>query len=245
MAPNFTPAIAYVRLSPDGGSTPSPSRDEQENACQDWAGSNNCRIAEVFVDTDDPGTSLQRPGLTKMLNALRRGTVLVVASGDRLAEELLVDLAIRREVADRGGRIEHADGTTPDDTPERRLIQNLLAAFDAYDHDRREWRSSLNAEYRRAKWEKRANSLPVGWQLDPAKPGKRQPCEPERQAIRRARELHEQGMEPEAIADQLTREIGLFRGQPWDARLVRVHLTGILSWEMPEPDPPFDTSQRI
>ncbi|MDZ7617414.1 MAG: recombinase family protein [Patescibacteria group bacterium] len=227
-----TTAFVYTRFAThdDGG----PSHDEQEAACRQFAQGHYYYIQEVFADADVSDSLLHRPGLAQALAALTRGSVLLVASGDRLAGDLLVDLSIRREAADRGARIEHADGTTPDTTPEGRLIQNILAAFASYERDRKRGLTQGTRRLARSgagPYPPAADPVPIGWTVDPSNPAALLPCEQERDAVERARELHRlDAGTPEEIALRITNEAGPCRGRPWTGRILRPFLSSPLPW---------------
>jgi len=150
--------------------------------------------------------------------------VLVADSVDRLARDMLVNLTIRHQVEKAGGRIEYANGTPVNDTPEGKLFSNILAAFAAYERDRVRHATSRGMKRRQAEGEW-FGKPPVGFMLDPECKTQLVECPQEQAGIYQARQLA--GTGPTYwIAEEVTRLTGPFRGNPWTAKTVRKILKG-------------------
>lgn len=213
-------AICYCRFSPRPDAAECDSCEKQEERCQAFCQRRGYQVARVIADPDVSGGLLSRPGLSAALEALQPGWVLVVDRSDRLARDMLVSLTIRHQVAQIGATIEYADGSPDDTTPEGELMQNILAAFAAYERAciRRATARGLARKRAAGQWVGRP---PVGWRMDPDGSGTLVRNMEEQAAIICARELRERGLRSKEIADALNVDFGGYRGHPWSARTIR------------------------
>ena len=229
-----TQAIIYTRFSPRPDADESKSSEKQEARCREYCARKSYTVEAVHDDPDTSGGLLDRPGLAEAISSLRPGYVLVVDSGDRLARDLLVDLTIRQQVADAGARIECANGSTMPDTPEGRLVRNVLAAFAAYERDRTRARTKNALDRKRAKGKRITGRIPIGWEHDPERPKYLRRCKRERDAILKAHWLARlRSKTSSEIARALDEEFGPCRGRPWSARTVRKLLADHAYWADP------------
>lgn len=232
--PNRRPiAVIYTRFSPRPDADTSLSCEKQEARCREYCEKQDYAVRAVYHDRDISGGTVpaERPALGRAIDALLPGSILVVSTRDRLARDLEVDLRIRREVADQEGRIEHADGSTPEDTPEGRLIQNIFAAFAGYERDRIR-HLTRRAMARKKRDGRRVGTIPVGFRAAVDDPKRLEPEPTERAAIETARKLSADGCHSIEIARLVTEAHGPFRGRAWSARTIRRYLRGILPWEV-------------
>lgn len=225
----MTIAIIYTRFSPRPDVDQCSSCEKQEERCILHCGKKGYRIVASFPDPDVSGGALRRPGLEAAIerigtltraNPTEGKVVLVVDSVDRLARDMLVNLTIRHQVEKAGGRIEYANGTPVNDTPEGKLFSNILAAFAAYERDRVRHATSRGMKKRQANGEW-FGKPPVGFMLDPECKTRLIKCPLEQEAIIEAGHLLRNGYSVEQIAIELGILIGLFRGGPWTVKTVK------------------------
>lgn len=133
-----TRAVAYVRVSTSRQADEGVSLDAQREKIQAYAALYGLEVIEVIVDAGVSASTLERPGLTRALAALRAGKAdaLIVAKLDRLT----------RSVRDLGALIEsHFAGRTA-----------LLSVGEAIDTRSANGRMMLNILTTIAQWEREA-----------------------------------------------------------------------------------------
>ena len=215
-------AIIYCRFSPRPNVKDCDSCEKQAERCiAYWRAKDYGPCTAIYMDKDVSGGDLSRPRLNAAIEALKPGSVLLVDSSDRLARDLLVNLTIRQRVADAGATIEYANGSPAGTTPELRLMENILAAFSAYERDRIRLRTKQGLDRKRKNGERTTGKITIGDMIDPKNPKRLVRCEQERKAIIKACNYKAQGFASKYIAERLTDEIGFCRGKPWSPRTVR------------------------
>ena len=237
----MTMAFLYARFSPRPDAEENDSAEKQLKRCKEYSEGTGYQVfGDGPSDKRISGGVLNRPNLNIAIEDLRgfvkRGSncVLVVDSPDRLARDVLVYLTIRQHIADAGGRIEYADGSPPDGTPEGELMLNILAAFAQYERSRIRYRTKrgLKRRQKNGEW---FGKPPIGYMLDPENSKKLIDCPEERSAIARARTSKKLGWNSERITEDLQKVFGNFRGKPWSARTVRKMIKKTHRWEQEQP----------
>ena len=95
----------YVRTGVHlGSSDQSPAAQEQ--ACRSYAAARGWHVGEVFADEGTSGTQRDRPGMNRLLTAVRDGVVerMLIARPDRLSRSYTDIKAIVDELEARGVR---------------------------------------------------------------------------------------------------------------------------------------------
>jgi len=226
-------AIIYTRFSPRPNAKECDSCEKQEERCIAYCVQHNYHVAYTFSDKDISGGILNRPQLAGMFECLQDDDILVVDSSDRLARDMLVNLTIRQQIADAGATIEYANGSPAGTTPEGKLMENILAAFSAYERDRIRLRTKQGLDRKRKNGERTTSQIPIGWKLDPEDPKRLVRCEQERKAILKLCKRSLEGYSSEDIAIRLNLSIGYCRGKPWSARTVRKIIKREAYWANP------------
>ncbi len=223
----MTVAVISTRFSPRPGALECDSCEKQEERCMAYCRERGYLVVASHSDKAVSGGDADRPGLDaaiqEVASLVRAGhgdVVLVMDSVSRTGRDMLVSLTIRHRVESAGGRIEYADGSTQSDTPEGRLIGNILAAFAAYERDRLRYSVSRGLKRRQANGEW-FGKPPVGFMLDPDSRTRLVPNEQEQAGMRLVRELSDRGKSVPEIAKAVGEAHGLFRGRPWSERTIR------------------------
>lgn len=229
-------AIIYTRFSPRPNADECTSWEKQDDACTTYCVVKEYAIGSRFHDKAVSGKDLNRPMLQAAIDALSPGDILVVASSDRLARDMLVNLTIRQQIINAGAMLEFADGTPPATSPEGKLFQNILAAFASYERERINARTKAGHQKRRENGERTTGKIPIGWKLDYENPKNLLRHEGERDAILRICELSIKGWSSREIGEQLNREIGHCRGKLWSLRTIRHLIQKHSYWAAPDGD---------
>ena len=226
-------AIIYTRFSPRPDAENCDSCEKQEERCLAYCHEKVYSVHEVFKDRAVSGGVINRPDLARALSHLKEGCVLIVDRPDRLSRELLDTLLIRKQVESVRATIEFADGSPSGvGSPEEVFFSNVMAALAAYERDRIVHRCKEGKKKSRKEGKFCGGKLKIGWKKDPENPGKVMRCEVERLAIIHAcriGKLHTS----EFIAQKLTTEFGLCRGEPWSSRTVRKIIARESFWAGP------------
>ena len=216
-------AAIYNRFSPRPDADTSKSNLQQRNRCQDYCNRKDYNVQVIFSDESISGSTLFRPGLNRIMDALHPGMVLVVDTPDRLARDLLVDLTIRKQIADLGCTLEFADGSPNTETPEGELIHDIMAAFASYERKKfaRRTKAGMAKKKSEGVW---CGRPPIGWRK--VKLNDKLVEDPnEQNAIAQMRRLAV-SYTAQQIADIFNNpspdsDYGLCRGRPWSARTIR------------------------
>jgi DNA invertase Pin-like site-specific DNA recombinase len=196
-------AVIYTRFSPRRHAGDCQSIETQLDLCRSYCKRQGYRVASEHADRALSGSEEDRPGLWAALESLRRGDVLIAYKLDRLARDVYLSELIQREAAKRGATIEAVEGGANGDTPEQRMIRQVLQVFAEYE------RKVIAARTRAAMLRHQANGRrmsaqpPFGWTIDPANPARliRQPDE--QAVIRRIVRLRADGLGYREIARDL------------------------------------------
>ena len=215
----MTRAILYSRFSPRPNADDCESCDRQLELCTAYSARQGYVVDATFEDRAVSGGELDRPGLVAAINELRQGDILVVAARDRLARDMLVALTITAQVCAKGARVEYADGSPNDTTPEGKLFGNILAAFAAYERDRIRGRTKAGLKRKRDAG-MHLGAVPIGYHRS----------EIDGSLIRDGNEWRHiqhifarrgQGAKPREIADEMNINGWIVRGKLWGERTIR------------------------
>lgn len=124
--------VGYVRVSTDEQSL---SVEAQHQALERWCQSHQAQLIAVYEDVGvSGGTPLEkRPGLLSALNALTRGSALLVIRRDRLARDTLTAAMAERIAQKAGASILTVNGEGNGDGPEAQLMRVILDGFAQYE----------------------------------------------------------------------------------------------------------------
>jgi site-specific DNA recombinase len=129
-------AAIYARVSTDR-----QERDEtvksQLEACEAYADSLTLSVDRRFVDDGVTGTTLLRPALTQLRDAIRdkNVTTLVVYDTDRLSRNLSHLLILMEEFGKAGTQVLFVKCPL-EDTPEGRVLFNIKGVFAEYEREK-------------------------------------------------------------------------------------------------------------
>lgn len=118
----------YARVSTRGQARDGNSLEAQEKALRD-AGA-----TEVFSDAFT-GTKAERPELKKLLGKIQEGDALVVCKLDRLARSVLQGINLIEGLLSRGISVEVLNLGRMDDSPNGKLMRQVMLAFAEFERD--------------------------------------------------------------------------------------------------------------
>jgi len=210
-------AIGYVRVSTDKQDLgPEAQRVELER----WCKANGAELESVHQDLGVSGGAQldKRPGLLAAIDALTKGSILLIAKRDRLARDPIVSAMAERLAMRKGASVVSCDGAGNGDDPTSVLMRRIIDAFAEYE------RLLIGARTKAALAVKRKrgeawNHTPFGYRRE----GNALIPDPDAQeAIRLIHELRAGGMSYRAIAGELVRRgVPTQRGGKWEAMTVR------------------------
>ena len=160
-------AIVYTRFSPRRKADESESCEVQEAYCEQYCITKGHEITHVFHDPDVSGSDEYREKLWQAINALSKGSVLVVYKRDRLARNVFLSEQIIRAVEKKGGSIEAVSGDVTGNTPEALMIRQVLASIAEYERRIIGIRTSHAMRFHQSNGRRMGSACPYGWKPDP------------------------------------------------------------------------------
>lgn len=216
-----TRAIAYVRVSTDKQADRGVSLEAQEAKIRAYASVYDLDLVDVVVDAGASAKTLDRPGLSRVLSAVKRGEVdaVVVMKLDRLT----------RSVADLGTLVDRyfqrcgllsVSEQIDTRTAAGRLVLNVLGSVAQWEREAIGERTAVAMKHKAEKGE-RVGAVPYGFAVA-ADGVALVEVEAEQAVIGEARTLRAAGLSLRAVAAELTRRGFLARkGRPFAAEQVR------------------------
>ena len=130
-----TRCVAYLRVSTEEQADSGLGLEAQRAAIRNAAERTGLEIVQWCADEGVSGKSIDgRFGLLDAIEAVKRGSVLIVARRDRLARDSMLACWIEKEVAKRQGRIVSVAGEgTDNDDPTSVLMRRIVDAFSEYE----------------------------------------------------------------------------------------------------------------
>ena len=139
----FVRAAIYVRVSSEEQAQHGYSLDAQRHACRIRAQQLGATTMVEFADEGVPGTILERPGLTKLRQAVMRRDVdvVVIYDPDRFARSLAHQLLVTDEIERAKIRLDFVNFEWQN-TPEGKLFYAMRGAFSEYEREKIRLRTS-------------------------------------------------------------------------------------------------------
>ncbi|MBP3894474.1 MAG: recombinase family protein, partial [Atopobiaceae bacterium] len=119
-------AIAYYRYS--SAAQNEASIEQQRESAHKYAEARGFTIVQEYEDAGISGRRADRPGFQLMLSEVGdiKPSTLILWKTDRLARDQALASFAKKMIRDAGCDIEYVAETTPDDTPEGRLIEGIF-----------------------------------------------------------------------------------------------------------------------
>ena len=118
----------YARVSSRGQQRDGNSLEDQEKKLR-AAGCDEI-VSEAFT-----GTKLDRPKFTKLIDKMQPGDTLIVCKLDRFARTASEGVTLVKELLGKGISVHVLNMGLVEDTPNGRLILNIMLAFAEYERD--------------------------------------------------------------------------------------------------------------
>jgi len=222
--------VAYVRVSTEDQATNGVSLDAQEARIAAYAVAMGFEVSEVIRDAGASAKSLQRPGIAKVLDGVRAGTIgrVVILKLDRMTRSTrdlatLLDLFAANDAAlvSVGEHLDTASAAG-------RMVVNMLGVVAQWEREAIGERTATALAHKR-----RAGNVygptPFGYRREGAT---LLPVVAEQAALREAQRLDTEGASFREIAAMLTaRGVMPHRGKAWYASTVRAILRSRIASE--------------
>ena len=222
-------AIGYCRFSPRPGEDECQSNEQQRQAIIAYCQQRGYNLLDVMMEPSTSGGYKEekpdpmefyrsRPVLFRAIELCHRGMVLVVRNRDRVARSQYAQAVVRMELVAKGASWE-ATAEPNDNTPEGRLLQQMLAAVAEYER----WKikiataRAMQAHQSAGRRMSRSDRIPYGYCLDPLDGALIVQCAEEQENIRLAvayRAEHPDDRIPD-ICRYLDRMGRTCRGRSW------------------------------
>ena len=182
-----------ARFSPRRNAEDSESIETQFDLCRAYCERHGLQIVAEFEDRALSGNDEDRPGLWAALESLKRGDARVAYKLDRLARDVYLSGLIHRKAAKRGATVQAVEGGSNGDTPEQRMIRQVLQAFAEYERRVIAARTKAAMLRHQAAGGRMSALPPYGWQTDPDDSARLVKVPAEQAVIRRIAELRAEG----------------------------------------------------
>lgn len=214
------PAVIYARVSPrpDSGDD---SIKTQVDQCEQWCLDNGIDIRSRHHEQDVSGASEDRPGLWEAIDELRAGDTLVVYRLDRIARDVYLAESFHRQIAKKGAHVHAVQSGAVDDTPEGRMIRQILDVASEYERRVIGKRTSTAMQNHQRSGRLMSRHAVYGWMVDPDDPKRTVKNPDEQRAIKAIVKMRSVGMGYRQIAKQCE-DLGFpRRGEFWHTSTVR------------------------
>ena len=217
-------AAIYVRVSSEEQAQHGYSLDAQRHACRIRAQQLGATTMVEFADEGVPGTILERPGLTKLRQAVMRRDVdvVVIYDPDRFARSLAHQLLVTDEIERAKIRLDFVNFEWQN-TPEGKLFYAMRGAFSEYEREKIRLRTSTGRIQKARQGKLPMAVKPYGYRYDALHSQLVVDAFESAVVQRIFTELVEEGWGLNRIAKQLTREgIPTQKGaSAWHRQVVR------------------------
>lgn len=223
MRSSRTRAVAYLRVSTDKQAEEGVSLDAQRAKVTAYAELYDLDIVAVEVDAGVSAKTLDRPGLSRALSALRAGSAdaVLVVKLDRLTRSVrdLGDLVDGYFAAGRWALLSVSEQIDTRSAAGR-LVLNVLASVAQWEREATGERTAVAMAHKAAAGEFTGGHAPYGWAVG-ADGVHLVPVEREQTAIRTARALRAEGCSLRRIGARLASAgVSPRAGAEWHAKTV-------------------------
>ncbi len=195
--------VAYVRVSTEQQAAEGNSLEAQKNQLEHYAAFRGLTVVAYEIDAGVSASSLDRPGLNRALDHLRRGEAdgLLVVKLDRLTRSVrdLCDL-VDRFFRDRFSLISASEAVDTG-SASGRLVLNILVTVSQWEREAATERTAAVMQHLKASGRYTGGWPPFGWRAD--EEGALVPNDDELRIVARAKELRAAGKSLRAIAGVL------------------------------------------
>lgn len=210
------PVALYLRASTARQSDEGYTLDFQLEHLNRHAESNGYDIVRTYVDAGESGKTIDRPGFQQMVGDARQGlfTRVLVYRWDRFSRKLSDLVNVVESLARRGIKLESVTQASDENTPEGRLMRNILGSFAQFESEQLSIRVK-DGMVKRAEDGLWLTRPPFGYRMVNG----RLEVEPqEAQVVRQVFQLKDQGHSMTGIARDLNQKgIRSKAGGPWQA----------------------------
>jgi site-specific DNA recombinase len=223
-------SIAYLRVSTEDQARDGVSLDAQEARISAYARAMEFDVSEVIRDAGESAKSLKRPGIARIIEHVRAGSVdrVIVAKLDRLTRNVrdladLIDLCARHDVA-----LVSVGETLDTSTAAGRMVVNMLGSVAQWEREAIAERTATSLAHKRQQGVS-YGPTPFGYRRDG---DNLVAIAAEQNALREALRMDRDGASFREIGTFLT-STGLkpHRGKAWYASSVRAMLRSRMATE--------------
>ena len=198
-----TRTVAYLRVSTDKQADRGVSLDAQRAKVRAYAELYDLELVDVVVDAGESASSLDRPGLSRALEMLRRreADAMLVVKLDRLTRSVRDLAELLERYFTRRAALLSVGEQIDTRTAAGRMVLNILVTVAQWEREAIGERTATAMAHKQARGEYIGGAAPYGHRL--ASEGALVPVDSEQAVIAEARELRAAGMTLRAIAAAL------------------------------------------
>ncbi|KMJ58087.1 hypothetical protein AB685_14875 [Bacillus sp. LL01] len=198
--------VGYIRVSTNEQASADRyglpvQRDEVARYCHD----HGYELIDIYADEGVSGSTLDRPGLNRLLLELKDIAKVIVPKYDRISRDLYGQLFIEKELTVKGVSLESVREPFNGSTPEMALMRQMMGAFAEFEKQRISQRLATARAYKRKQGGFAGGRAPLGYTAQ--KGSKRLHINDAKAAtVRRLFALKDEGLTLQAVADRLNDE---------------------------------------
>lgn len=127
---NAPQTYGYARVSSRSQASDGNSLEAQKRLLVDSGAPEDAIYADVYT-----GTTTERPELDKLLQVLKSGDTLIIAKLDRISRSVQQGISLLEELAAKGVTVKVLNMGTIDNSPEGKLLRNMLLCFAEFERE--------------------------------------------------------------------------------------------------------------
>jgi DNA invertase Pin-like site-specific DNA recombinase len=208
--------IGYVRVSTERQAERGSSLEAQAEKIRAMASVQGVELADIIVEGGESAKTLNRPGVTQLLELIEAGKVktVIVAKLDRLTRSVKDLCELLERFERKGVALVSVAESLDTGSAAGRLVLNIMASVSQWEREAISERTRDAMRHKRTQRE-RVGNLPFGSRLGPD--GKHIEDDPAEQMVRaEIRRLRAEGVSLRRIADSLNQvSYRTRRGTPW------------------------------
>jgi DNA invertase Pin-like site-specific DNA recombinase len=208
--------IGYVRVSTERQAERGSSLEAQAAKIRAMASVQGVGLADIIVEGGESAKTLNRPGVTRLLELIEAGKVktVIVAKLDRLTRSVKDLCELLERFERKGVALVSVAESLDTSSAAGRLVLNIMASVSQWEREAISERTRDAMRHKRTQRE-RVGNLPFGSRLGPD--GKHIDDDPAEQMVRaEIRRLRAEGVSLRRIADSLNQvSYRTRRGTPW------------------------------
>jgi DNA invertase Pin-like site-specific DNA recombinase len=198
----------------------SDSAEKQIELCREYAKRKGYDVVGVYQDEGASRNDAERLGMAAAVENVRRGTVLLCYELSRFGAGH-VAVSLEQQITKKGGTVEFVQGFHISDSPDTKLIRDIMYAIKEYERQMIGARTKVRMQMHQRAGRLMSKIPPYGYGATEEK--RLVPLDHEQACVTVMRDMHADGRSLREICEALEERFGAEgrRGERWDRTTVR------------------------